>query len=221
MKILYIFKKNICMKLSIINLHSFIDVITNSSTELFISESDDPINMIELILLEIIKNYNKKYNTTLTLDIFERPIKLSYEDYLIWKGSEERNENELYETLESWFINDDEDSKKEYRKNNIKHRIWMDIDNSLNDIYVNLCLGKDIYSDECIELVDDIYNYVENGDINKPNWWDEPYLDYQYQIRVRDLDGKIFIFSSDDNSVPYVMWDEINIKLNATNYHLG
>jgi len=210
------------MKLSIINLHSFIDVITNSSTELFISESDDPINMIELILLEIIKNYNNKHNTTLTLDIFERPIKLSYEDYLIWKGSEERNENELYETLESWFINDDEDSKKEYRKDNIKNKIWRDnIDNSLNDIYVNLCLGKDIYSNECIELIDNIYNHVENGGINKPDWWDEPYLDYQYQIRVRDLDGKIFIFSSDDNSVPYVMWDEINIKLNATNYHLG
>lgn len=43
----------------LIKIHSFVDVITNSSTELFVIESDKTVEMVEDILSEIIDFHNK------------------------------------------------------------------------------------------------------------------------------------------------------------------
>ena len=46
----------------VINLHSFIDVITNSSTELFVIDADKSIEMIKDILKEMINHRNEIAN---------------------------------------------------------------------------------------------------------------------------------------------------------------
>lgn len=40
------------------NIHSFVDVITNSSTEMFVCETDKSLDAVEMILRDIIKKYN-------------------------------------------------------------------------------------------------------------------------------------------------------------------
>ena len=57
-----------------INMHSFVDVITNSSTELFVCNTDKSIEQIEGILREILETYNKENGTTQSYeDSFETP----------------------------------------------------------------------------------------------------------------------------------------------------
>lgn len=43
-----------------INVHSFVDVITNSSTELFVCDTKKSIEEIEKILKQLVKDYNKE-----------------------------------------------------------------------------------------------------------------------------------------------------------------
>lgn len=38
---------------------------------------------------------------------------------------------------------------------------------------------------------------------------------------VRELDGKVLVVSNDDNSIPYDTWDKINSLFNGWNVHLG
>lgn len=46
----------------VINLHSFVDVITNSSTELFVCDTDKSIETVESILREKLKQFNALHN---------------------------------------------------------------------------------------------------------------------------------------------------------------
>ena len=58
------------------NIHSFIDVITNSSTELFVGESTKAIDTVKEILSEILAGYD----TALSVDNVFGEIKLLTED---------------------------------------------------------------------------------------------------------------------------------------------
>lgn len=79
-----------------INIHSFVDVITNSSTELFVCDTKKSIDEIEEILKQLVKDYNKEvkngyhseYATKITYkDAFNKP-------YIYTKESLERYEKE-------------------------------------------------------------------------------------------------------------------------------
>lgn len=60
--------------LFVIKPHSIIDVITNSSTELFVLSTDKSIKVIKEILEEAIKLHNKANNKNLTFgEVFEEP----------------------------------------------------------------------------------------------------------------------------------------------------
>lgn len=52
----------------IINIHSFIDVITNSSTELFVCNTDKTLETIETLVYEMEKQYPNEYGHKLSVD---------------------------------------------------------------------------------------------------------------------------------------------------------
>ena len=58
----------------IINVHSFVDLITNSSTELFVLDVDKSLEVVKDILQEAINLHNKATNTDYKFeDIFDEP----------------------------------------------------------------------------------------------------------------------------------------------------
>lgn len=67
----------------IINIHSFVDVITNSSTELFVLDTDKAIETVVEILEEAIALHNKTHDTSLEFkDVFNDPYIGSGKDAL-------------------------------------------------------------------------------------------------------------------------------------------
>jgi len=58
----------------LVTIHSFVDIITNSSTELFVLDTDKSVEFVKEILQEAINLHNKADNTNLKFkDIFEEP----------------------------------------------------------------------------------------------------------------------------------------------------
>ena len=55
-------------KVIFIPIHSFVDVITNSSTELFVSGTNKKIEAVKEILEVAVQLHNKAFNENLTLD---------------------------------------------------------------------------------------------------------------------------------------------------------
>jgi hypothetical protein len=63
------------LKLFIVSVHSAVDVITNSSSELFICEGDAAARVIEDSLMELLRKYNEENNTHYTFtSVFTRPV---------------------------------------------------------------------------------------------------------------------------------------------------
>ena len=70
-------------QLMIINTHSMIDVITNSSTELFIVDESKTVEFVKDILNDAIRLHNKIENTNLSFsDIFEEITVIKPNEYL-------------------------------------------------------------------------------------------------------------------------------------------
>lgn len=65
--------------------------------------------------------------------------------------------------------------------------------------------------------LDDIAKeFLENYNGPKPTVWN-----VGKREDVRELDGKVLVVSTDDNSIPYDTWDKINSLFNGWNVHLG
>jgi predicted metal-dependent RNase len=66
-----------------INIHSMVDIITNSSTELFVLDTKKSLDFVKDILVEAIKLHNMANDTNYKFeDIFAEPIYGSGEDTL-------------------------------------------------------------------------------------------------------------------------------------------
>lgn len=74
--------------------HSFVDVITNSSTELFVGNTDKNISFIEELLLNYLEVYNKSNNTS--IDSLESICKVEVIN--------ETNIDEWVDTLTGWDL---------------------------------------------------------------------------------------------------------------------
>ena len=72
-----------------IKIHSFVDVITNSSTELFITNNRKTIDQVKDILEEIIDYYNDGVEKRL----YEESEKLSINDFLVYIYTKEKYDN--------------------------------------------------------------------------------------------------------------------------------
>ncbi len=191
-----------------INPHSFIDVITNSSSELFVCDIDKSLETVK----EMLESY---------------PGLSGYDEPWIFKVDEfiKAKENNFERTFMGF--------ERDYRYQELDG--WMYVSNS--DIFIiderknyieeSDKLVKFIDWHERNKIVTDIYNEMEEQvklfPDETPAWWIDPFKASKYGCNydARDYDNNIIIQSQDDNSIPYEYFDIIEKHFNATRIHMG
>jgi hypothetical protein len=190
----------------IIKPHSVIDVITNSSSELFACEKGKTIEVVE----EFLKS--KKIKGC------QKPWIFNLKDYREWRirqqyAVEKDWENPFY-VIEGWFFDpQNEDDVREQRENHIgkydspwHDRLWR---------ANSTAKGWDARQAEMKKIYEEI-EYSES----KPDWWFKPDGDYN-STSVEEIDGCVIILSEDDNSISSKHMDLLEGMFNATRLHLG
>jgi hypothetical protein len=221
-------------ELFVINSHSVIDVITNSSTELFVCDTKQKVDIVQEILALNPAIYG-----------YEQPWLFNLTEYRKWRKKQRTSSKKDYDNkfhaIEGWFydIEDEEDLKylrKHYiERGNDNKMVWSSLDvrpfqkrldAAEDSVKYNTTIPEKDKWHRAYEArekeIDKIYSEIEKK-AKKPDWWINPlnYYSYGYNKPISSLDGKIMLFSSDDNSIPYEQFDWIEETFNADRYHLG
>ena len=210
--------------LAVIPIQSFSDIITNSSSELFVLNTNNTIQKIKEILSSITSGY---------LD----PIIFNLEKYNKWKEDNSfvsNLESTYFDTIEGWFTDlDDENSLFDYRLQAFRNIMEY---NSLEVCYFKesnipfytefMKFAKtiglksinsfSIYRENKEEKCKEFFNQFEKSGNTLPSWWNPKEED-----TIQGLNGKVLLLSCDENSIPYESFDFINEILNGYNLHLG
>ena len=210
--------------LAVIPIQSFSDIITNSSSELFVLNTNNTIQKIKEILSSITSGY---------LD----PIIFNLEKYNKWKEDNSfvsNLESTYFDTIEGWFTDlDDENSLFDYRLQAFRNIMEY---NSLEVCYFKesnipfytefMKFAKtiglksinsfSIYRENKEEKCKEFFNQFEKSGNILPSWWNPKEED-----TVQGLNGKVLLLSCAENSIPYESFDFINEILNRYNLHLG
>ena len=210
--------------LAVIPIQSFSDIITNSSSELFVLNTNNTIQKIKEILSSITSGY---------ID----PIIFDLEKYNKWKEDNSfvsNLESTYFDTIEGWFTDlDDENSLFDYRLQAFRNIMEY---NSLEVCYFKesnipfytefMKFAKtiglksinsfSIYRENKEEKCKEFFNQFEKSGNTLPSWWNPKEED-----TVQGLNGKVLLCSCDENSIPYESFDFINEILNGYNLHLG
>ena len=210
--------------LAVIPIQSFSDIITNSSSELFVLNTNNTIQKIKEILSSITSGY---------LD----PIIFNLEKYNKWKEDNSfvsNLESTYFDTIEGWFTDlDDEDSLFEYRlrafcnimeynslevcyfkESNIP--FYTEFMKFAKTIGLKSINSFSIYRENKEEKCKEFFNQFEKSGNTLPSWWNPKEED-----TIQGLNGKVLLLSCDENSIPYESFDFINEILNGYNLHLG
>ena len=210
--------------LAIIPIQSFSDIITNSSSELFVLNTNNTIQKVKEILTNITSGY---------ID----PIIFDLEKYNKWKKDDSlisTLENTYFDTIRDWFTDlDDEDSLFEYRlrafcnimeynslevcyfrENNIP--FYTEFMKFAKTVGLKSIERFSIYREDKKEKCKEFFNQFEKSGNTLPSWWNPKEED-----TVQGLNGKVLLLSYDENSIPYESFDFINEILNGYNLHLG
>ena len=210
--------------LIIIPIQSFSDIITNSSSELFVLNTNNTIQKVKEILNSITSGY-------------QDPIIFNLESYNKWKednSSVSSLESTYFNTVEDWLIDlDSEDSLFEYRlqafcnimeynslqvcyfrENNIP--FYTEFMKFAKTIGLKSINSFSIYRENKEEKCKEFFNQFEKSGNTLPSWWNPKEED-----TVQGLNGKVLLLSCDENSIPYESFDFINEILNGYNLHLG
>ena len=210
--------------IAVIPIQSFRDIITNSSSELFVLNTNNTIQKIKEILSSITSGY---------LD----PIIFDLEKYNKWKEDNSfvsNLESTYFDTIEGWFTDlDDENSLFDYRLQAFRNIMEY---NSLEVCYFKesnipfytefMKFAKtiglksinsfSIYRENKEEKCKEFFNQFEKLGNTLPSWWNPKEED-----TIQGLNGKVLLLSCDENSIPYESFDFINEILNGYNLHLG
>ena len=210
--------------LAVIPIQSFSDIITNSSSELFVLNTNNTIQKIKEILSSITSGY---------LD----PIIFNLEKYNKWKEDNSfvsNLESTYFDTIEGWFTDlDDENNLFDYRLQAFRNIMEY---NSLEVCYFKesnipfytefMKFAKtiglksinsfSIYRENKEEKCKEFFNQFEKSGNILPSWWNPKEED-----TVQGLNGKVLLLSCDENSIPFESFDFINEILNGYNLHLG
>ena len=210
--------------LIIIPIQSFSDIITNSSSELFVLNTNNTIKKVKEILNSITFGY-------------QDPIIFNLESYNKWKednSSVSNLESTYFNTVEDWLVDlDSEDSLFEYRlqafcnimeynslqvcyfrENNIP--FYTEFMKFVKTIGLKSAERFSIYREKKEEECKKFFNQFEKSGNTLPSWWNPKEED-----TVQGLNGKVLLLSCDENSIPYESFDFINEILNGYNLHLG
>ena len=186
----------------LISTHSLVDVITNSSSELFVCDSDKSAEFVKDFLIDSLYRYNLENSSSKAFDdCFGEILKVDesnfdefFNEYIVdwdysnwkWKGE---GIDELI-TQYKW--------EREYRKDNgLEYKPWNDKANEKfnNKIDKQVSKAWNAYLDEW-----------KKGNYEK--------------VKAMSI-GQILIKSVEDNSIPYDMFDTIESAFKADRIHLG
>lgn len=202
------------MELITFKIQSFIDIITNSSSELFICDIDKSVEAIK----EILNSYPGLHG-------YEEPWIFKADEFIKAKENdfEDRYDgfklDERYRSIDTGYFYHptSEVFLKEGRMYYIKYGFS---DWSLSSSPYHSRLQHLSWPDKDFEIKI-IYDEIkESGDL--PKWWIDPFtLSENFNYNIMDFDNNIIIMSSDDNSIPFEYFDIIETHFNAKRFHLG
>jgi len=181
-------------KALLISPHSVVDIITNSSSELFICDTEKSKEVIESYLREMIKfnNLENKYQTT-----YEE----AFGDIIVV------DESNVVQIINEYVIGWSFHSYK-----------WNDVDRppDLYELHSAHAPYKYPY-DKNRKYNDAIRDAVDKKEEETKAKWLEKNGE---KVKVH-LMGNILVFSQSDNTIPFELFEIIESRLNAERIHLG
>jgi len=207
-------------QLSVITISSFVDLITNSSSELFVCDTKKSLKAVKGIIEKIITNYYEEQDLPVPEiwgNIFREPY-FAESDFNLDTYPDKRD---IQIVRDYNFF--DEDERQIQRKTNekfpeplsIKGKTWEE--KAKDPVYQKWSKESNEYRIKESQFIWDERDAARER-INKFFGGDND-VNISYDIKIKK--GNIMLESASDNSVPYECWDRINSILGAQNYHLG
>lgn len=209
------------------NINSVSDVITNSSSELFvINDKNTTLDHLKNIINPILDGYYEPF--VFNLDTFRKWV----------ESSEEDNSTDIdacFQTIYDWFIDLEYPSGLTYYIRDTLYKLrledYIKLENSLlKELYAELIKKYDTnYSS-----YEEIEAFLQTYDEDKINKIIDYLLNTNFEYDIRKLNGKIIFLSEEENSIScsrkfnrsefaedsdVFQWLEHNF--NITYYHLG
>lgn len=209
------------------NINSVSDVITNSSSELFvINDKNTTLDHLKNIINPILDGYYEPF--VFNLDTFRKWV----------ESSEEDNSTDIdacFQTIYDWFIDLEYPSGLTYYIMDTLYKLrledYIKLENSLlKELYAELIKKYDTnYSS-----YEEIEAFLQTYDEDKINKIIDYLLNTNFEYDIRKLNGKIILLSEEENSIScsrkfnrsefaedsdVFQWLEHNF--NITYYHLG
>lgn len=209
------------------NINSVSDVITNSSSELFvINDKNTTLDHLKNIINPILDGYYEPF--VFNLDTFRKWV----------ESSEEDNSTDIdacFQTIYDWFIDLEYPSGLIYYIRDAIYRLrledYIKLENSLlKELYTELIKKYDTNYPSYKE----IEAFLQTYDEDKINKITDYLLNTNFEYDIRKLNGKIILLSEEENSIScsrkfnrsefaedsdVFQWLEHNF--NITYYHLG
>lgn len=209
------------------NINSVSDVITNSSSELFvINDKNTTLDHLKNIINPILDGYYEPF--VFNLDTFRKWV----------ESSEEDNSTDIdacFQTIYDWFIDLEYPSGLTYYIRDTLYKLRLE-----DYIKLENSLLKELYA-ELIKKYDTNYSsykeieaFLQTYDEDKINKIIDYLLNTNFEYDIRKLNGKIILLSEEENSIScsrkfnrsefaedsdVFQWLEYNF--NITYYHLG
>lgn len=209
------------------NINSVSDVITNSSSELFVINNETTtLDLFKGTINPVLDGYYEPF--VFNLDIFREWV----------ESSENDNPTDMdtcFQTIYNWFIDLEYSDGLTYYIGDTIYKLRLEDyikleNNLLRELYAKLIKRYDtVYlSSEKIKI------FLQTYDEDKINKIIEYLLNTNFEYDIRKLDGKIILLSEDENSIScsrkfnrsefaedsdVFQWLEHNF--NITYYHLG
>lgn len=209
------------------NINSVSDVITNSSSELFvINDKNTTLDHLKNIINPILDGYYEPF--VFNLDTFRKWV----------ESSEEDNSTDIdacFQTIYDWFIDLEYPSGLTYYIMDTLYKLRLE-----DYIKLENSLLKELYA-ELIKKYDTNYSsykeieaFLQTYDEDKINKIIDYLLNTNFEYDIRKLNGKIILLSEEENSIScsrkfnrsefaedsdVFQWLEHNF--NITYYHLG
>lgn len=209
------------------NINSVSDVITNSSSELFvINDKNTTLDHLKNIINPILDGYYEPF--VFNLDTFRKWV----------ESSEEDNSTDIdacFQTIYDWFIDLEYPNGLTYYIRDTLYKLQLE-----DYIKLENSLLKELYA-ELIKKYDTNYSsykeieaFLQTYDEDKINKIIDYLLNTNFEYDIRKLNGKIILLSEEENSIScsrkfnrsefaedsdVFQWLEHNF--NITYYHLG
>lgn len=209
------------------NINSVSDIITNSSSELFvINDKNTTLDHLKNIINPILDGYYEPF--VFNLDTFRKWV----------ESSEEDNSTDIdacFQTIYDWFIDLEYPSGLTYYIRDTLYKLRLE-----DYIKLENSLLKELYA-ELIKKYDTNYSsykeieaFLQTYDEDKINKIIDYLLNTNFEYDIRKLNGKIILLSEEENSIScsrkfnrsefaedsdVFQWLEHNF--NITYYHLG